>query len=94
MEQLRDAQPLRILRLREVKARTGRCTSSIYADMRAGTFPRPIPLGPQTRGWLETEINDWIMARVAERDRARPGSADKWRSLGEVATQVVDKVRS
>ena len=94
MEQLRDAQLLRILRLREVKARTGRCTSAIYADMRAGTFPRPIPLGPQSRGWLETEINDWIMARVAERDRARAESADKWRSLGEVATQVIDKVRS
>jgi prophage regulatory protein len=67
MEQARE-RPLKILRLREVKARTGRCTSSIYADMRAGTFPRTVPLGGAARGWLESEIDDWIRTRVAERD--------------------------
>jgi prophage regulatory protein len=67
-----DSHP-RILRLREVKARTGRCTSAIYSDIKAGKFPRPIPLGPQTRGWVESEIDAWIRERIAQRDDAKVG---------------------
>jgi prophage regulatory protein len=57
-----------ILRLPEVRRRTGRSTSSIYADMQRGNFPRPIKLGAQAVGWLETEISDWTSARIRERD--------------------------
>jgi prophage regulatory protein len=60
----------RILRLSGVKAKTGKSTSAIYADMTAGTFPKSVPLGPRTVGWLEHEITEWITARIAERDRA------------------------
>src|SRR5215471_3982728 len=77
MEQLRDARPLKILRLREVRSRTGRSTSSIYQGMAEGNFPRSVPLGGAARGWLETEIDDWILARVAERDEA----ATSWASI-------------
>jgi prophage regulatory protein len=57
-----------ILRLPEVRRRPGRSTSSIYADMQRGAFPRPIKLGAQAVGWLETEIFDWTAARIRERD--------------------------
>jgi prophage regulatory protein len=60
----------RILRLSGVKAKTGKSTSAIYADMTAGTCPKSVPLGPRTVGWLEHEITEWITARIAERDRA------------------------
>jgi prophage regulatory protein len=80
-------RPLRVLRLRDVKARTGKSQTAIYADMAAGTFPRPIPIGPQTRGWLESEIEDWILARKAARD-----AGDNWQQLGTVAGSVVAKV--
>ena len=33
-------------------------------------FPRSVPLGSRTVGWLEHEIHEWIAARVAERERA------------------------
>jgi len=70
MEQLHDvSRPLRILRLRDVRSKTGRSTSSIYEGMRDGTFPRSVPLGGAARGWVETEIDDWISARIRERDR-------------------------
>jgi prophage regulatory protein len=62
------SHPLRILRLPEVKARTGKTQSAIYRGMGDGSFPKSIPIGPHTRGWLESEIHDWIAARVAERD--------------------------
>jgi prophage regulatory protein len=61
-------EQLRILRLREVRERTGRSQSSIYADMAAGKFPPAVPIGGHAVGWVETEIDAWIKARVAERD--------------------------
>ena len=68
----------RILRLAEVKQRTGRPTSSIYDSISKGEFPRPVPLGPKAVGWLESEIDLYIEQCVAERDN---GTANAKRSL-------------
>jgi len=57
-----------VLRLRDVKSRTGKSTSGIYADMASGKFPRPIPLGERTVGWLESEIDSWIEACLRKRE--------------------------
>jgi prophage regulatory protein len=35
---------------------------------RAGKFPKRVSLGKARHGWLETEIDEWIVARLAERD--------------------------
>ena len=35
---------------------------------RAGKFPKRVPLGKARHGWLETEIDEWIEARLSERD--------------------------
>jgi prophage regulatory protein len=59
---------LQVLRLRDVKSRTGKSTSGIYADMASGKFPRPIPLGERTVGWLESEIDSWIEACLRKRE--------------------------
>jgi prophage regulatory protein len=63
-------RPLRILRLSAVKAKTGQATSTIYAAMASGNFPRPIPLGERAVGWLESEIDSWIEACLRKRDGA------------------------
>src|SRR5262245_17124009 len=57
-----------ILRLAQVKQRTGRSTSSIYDDIAKGKFPKPVPLGPKAVGWVEAEVDAWIEALIAERD--------------------------
>jgi prophage regulatory protein len=62
-------QPLRVLRLNAVKAKTGKSTSGIYADMASGRFPKSISLGERAVGWLESEIDRWIESRVRTRDR-------------------------
>ena len=62
----RETRSLRVLRLAQVKARTGRSRSSIYADIKAGRFIAPISIGPRAVGWLEHEIDEWIAARIAE----------------------------
>ncbi|MGB8298268.1 MAG: AlpA family transcriptional regulator [Polyangia bacterium] len=66
-----EPQAARILRRRQVEALIGLRRSAIYAAVRAGTFPRPIHLGPRSVGWLEHEVNGWIAERVAE---SRQGS--------------------
>ena len=55
---------LTILRLKNVKNRTGISRSSIYLKVSEGTFPRQVSLGARSVGWLESDINDWIAGRV------------------------------
>lgn len=57
-----------ILRLAAVRRATGLSKSAIYSKIGDGVFPRPIQLGKQARGWLESDIAEWQKARIAERD--------------------------
>ena len=62
----------RILRLPDVKARTGLSRSTIYLRVSEGTFPAPISLGGRATGWVEAEIDDWVVERIEEsRNAAR-----------------------
>ena len=58
-----------ILRLPQVTSKTNLSRSSIYNFIAAGTFPRPISLGLRSVGWLENEIDEWILSRVEKRDQ-------------------------
>jgi prophage regulatory protein len=55
----------RILRLPAVQARTGLSRSTIYARISAGTFVAPIKIGPNSIGWIESEVEAWIEMQVA-----------------------------
>jgi prophage regulatory protein len=33
-----------------------------------GLAPKSIPLGPRARGWLISELRDWVQQRAAQRD--------------------------
>lgn len=57
-------QSPRILRLPEVMNRVGLRRASIYLHMNKGSFPKPISLGTRAVGWLESEIDGWIAARI------------------------------
>lgn len=59
-------QKTRFTRLNEVLSRVGLCTASSYNRIKAGNFPRPIPLGGKSVGWLESEVDLWIeQCRIA-----------------------------
>ena len=58
----------RILRLRDVRERTGLATSSVYDLMKRGNFPRPVRISARSVGWPENEIDDFIADRIAARD--------------------------
>jgi prophage regulatory protein len=59
-----------ILRLAEVKRRTGLPTSTLYKFVSDGEFPRQVPIGCRTVGWLSDEVEAWIAKQVAKRDQA------------------------
>ena len=64
-----------ILRLAEVRTRTGLSRSSIYGKMSSGDFPFSIKLGPRAVGWDADEINDWIIKRIED---SRREDLDAW----------------
>ena len=53
-----------ILRLPEVKAKTGLSRSTIYLKISENSFPSSISLGARSVGWLESDIDSWITERV------------------------------
>ncbi len=61
-----------ILRLPNVKARTGLSRSTLYLRIATGTFPRPISLGGRAVGWVEEEVDAWLTQRIQAR---RPSSS-------------------
>jgi prophage regulatory protein len=52
----------RLVRLPEVKDRTGLSRTSIYRKMDAGEFPLAIKLSTNAVAWRETELERWIAA--------------------------------
>jgi prophage regulatory protein len=65
-----------ILRLPTVKGRTGLSRSTIYLRVADGSFPRPVSIGSRAIGWLESDIEAWIMHR-AQRTISRHTAAQK-----------------
>ena len=57
-----------LLTMEQVRKRTSLSRSRIYEFVRRGTFPQAVPLAERRRAWIESEIEDWIDARVADRD--------------------------
>lgn len=52
------------LRLPDVKGVTGLSKSSLYALIRANSFPAPVRLGPRTVAWVRSEVRQWAAERV------------------------------
>jgi prophage regulatory protein len=70
----------RLLRLRDVKLKTGLGGSTIYRRIADGTFPPPRSLGPNTVRWLQSEVDAWIKSLPSSRS-GEPASASDFRRL-------------
>ncbi|MET0106309.1 MAG: AlpA family phage regulatory protein [Sedimenticola sp.] len=49
-----------LLRIDQVIEQTARSRASIYADIKKGTFPPPVKIGPRSSRWREDEVQTWI----------------------------------
>lgn len=54
----------KLLRLPAVMERCALGRSSIYAGVKAGTFPAPVRLSARAVGFREDEIDRWVAERV------------------------------
>jgi len=63
----------KIIRLPEVKNKTGLSRSSIYLRMSNNEFPQSISLGSRAIGWLESDINEWLEDCIAASKAANHG---------------------
>ncbi|MDD2770377.1 MAG: AlpA family phage regulatory protein [Methylococcus sp.] len=75
-----------ILRRTQVEAKTGLSRTTIYAKLRRNpkrpndydpSFPRPIQLDANAKavGWIESEVNAWLVAQIEKSRRAGAGAA-------------------
>lgn len=55
---------VQILRRPQVTARTGFPRSTLYLKISRNEFPRPIKIGARAVGWLESDVAEWIEARI------------------------------
>lgn len=78
----------KLLRRRVVENRVDLGHSSLYEMINSGHFPKPIRLSANRVAWIEEEVDDWIAARMADRDAGgakrpvdRDGKSSKCMSL-------------
>jgi len=62
------SKPRRVLRLPQVKAKTGLGHDSIYRGGREGWFPKHVKLTERASGWFEDEIDTWLEQLAMQRD--------------------------
>lgn len=68
-----NSESSRLIRLQEVRRRTGLSRSSVYHQMALGTFPQRVRLGPEGMpyravAWVEAEVDTWVAGQIARRD--------------------------
>ena len=59
-----DSKRFSILRLAQVAEKTGLSKSTIYLHIQKGIFPKQVPLGLRSVGWIESEIDAWLKSRI------------------------------
>jgi prophage regulatory protein len=64
----------RFISLRDVLSRTSLSKTHTYRLINAGTFPRPVPLGPRRVAFIEREVEDWLQSRVEARTGMEGGA--------------------
>jgi prophage regulatory protein len=53
----------------DVSAKTSLSRTTICKYVREGIFPKPIPMLGRRVAWLESEVWEWMNARIEERNR-------------------------
>ena len=61
---------MRFIKMKEVMAKTGLAKSTVYKHIADNQFPNSVSLGKRAVAWLESEVEEWMLERIAERDEA------------------------
>ena len=60
---------MRLIKLKEVMAKTSLGHSSIYKFISEGTFPKQVSLGAKSVAWVESEVDEWILEMIRRRGK-------------------------
>ncbi len=60
----------RIISLREVLSRTSMSRSAVYALQKQGEFPKSVSITERRVGFVESEIDDWLKAKIESSRKA------------------------
>lgn len=66
------SEDTRLIRLDGVRELTGLSRSTIYFYMATGEFPQAVNIGPRAVAWVESEVREWVAARIASHRRGAP----------------------
>lgn len=61
---------MRLIRLKEVIGITGLGRATIYKYMANDSFPKTVSLGDRAVAWVSSEVEEWILKRIEDRDIA------------------------
>ena len=70
VEELECVTLIDVLRRAEVEVLVVLWLPMVYRYIGEGTFPKPVSLGDRCVGWVDAEVQEWILARIKERDVA------------------------
>jgi prophage regulatory protein len=65
-----EASSSTILRLTDVKKKTGLGRATIYAQQTEGVFPPSVNVGVRAVGWIESEVDAVLAARASGADES------------------------
>ena len=60
-------EPIKLMTKKEVSTTVKMSGSNIYRLMFLGKFPKPVKIGTGAVRWVESEIQDFLMEKVAAR---------------------------
>ena len=60
--------PTLVIRRKDVMRRVGLARTAFDDLRKQPDFPRPIYLTSRTPSWIESEVEEWLAARMAERN--------------------------
>ena len=69
------SRTVRILRIGAVIQKTALSRSQIYRLIALKAFPSQIRLGVRAAGWIEAEIDRWLLDRIAETRASASGAS-------------------
>jgi prophage regulatory protein len=58
---------VKVLSNSDVSKKVNLSTSTIWRGVRDGWFPPPIELSPNRVGWIESEIDTWVLEKAQNR---------------------------
>jgi prophage regulatory protein len=70
-----DQSQRRLVLIPAVLSRVPFSKATLWREIKAGRFPKPVDIAPRRRAFFEDEIDAWLANRVAERDAKSEAAA-------------------